>query len=218
MQLAQFLADCTLILAHGRAPSKKLLRECLKKAKHFIALDGAADWALLAGFLPDLIIGDLDSISSFNSHKVPMLKIDEQESNDLEKSLRYCLAQGKENVLVLGAFGHRLDHILTNIYVLKKYYQSLNIIFIDDKEIAFICPKNKHYEIHNKKDTYISLYPMNEHTGPITTKGLLYSLDNEFLSINYRLGTLNKIISNHASILNQNGDLLLIMAFTGLSS
>src|SRR5580700_7123377 len=180
MEWLKGLNNFCLVLAHGDPPSVALGTSFRSRAKLFIALDGAAHWAIKNHLNPDLIIGDLDSvdaqiIGSYNHHK-----IEDQNSNDLEKSFIYCLQEGFEQILVLGAFGKRADHFLTNVYVLRKYAARAEIIFADDHQIAFMCSPKKPLVITGMNNCYLSLFPLSAQVGPITTSGLAYTLKHEW--------------------------------------
>jgi thiamine pyrophosphokinase len=199
-----------LILLDGAKPSLALFRSYQSHAHIFIAVDGAAAWALKKGFTPDLIIGDLDSfVSEYPPCEIK--SVPEQNSNDLEKTLIHALDEGLKNLLIMGAFGLRADHFLTNIYVLKKYAERINLLFIDDKQMAFMCPQAKLVRILEHRDGYLSLFPLALKVGPITTQGVQYPLHGELLSLHDRIGTLNKIISDEAHLRCESPDLLVFL-------
>ena len=47
-----------------------------------------------------------------------IVHVTEQETNDLNKAFRYCLANGWTDIVILGATGKREDHTLGNIGLL----------------------------------------------------------------------------------------------------
>src|SRR5580658_598985 len=100
----------TLILANGEKPSLNLFKKYFDQKKRLIALDGASSWLYTNGFKPDLIIGDMDSLEKHVTG--PLVTISDQESNDLEKALKYCEEAGFLKISLLGAFGLRADHFL----------------------------------------------------------------------------------------------------------
>ena len=117
----------TVILAAGLFPTTDHALAHLRRA-HFIACcDGAADACLAAGFTPDLIVGDGDSVSPAVRHRwADRLVINpDQETNDLTKAVRHCLALGHRDLTLLGATGRREDHTLANIALLMDYARLL---------------------------------------------------------------------------------------------
>ena len=111
----------TVILANGDFPKRggaawKLLAE----ATRVVCCDGATD-AYRRRFRrwPDVIIGDLDSLSrlpSRVSRPPSLVKVPDQDTNDLEKAMAYCAKQGWKNPVIVGATGKREDHTLGNVF------------------------------------------------------------------------------------------------------
>lgn len=201
----------TLIIANGEKPSIELVKIYQQHAHMMLALDGAIDWLLEHKIIPNMVIGDMDSARAVGIDGVKRVSVPDQNSNDLEKGLRYCLDQGWREVTIMGAFGLRIDHFLTNLYVLKKFAPTMSINMIDAHQSAFICPLNKEISFNNLKNSFISFFPLSEQVGPITSTGVAYPLHGEMLSLHERIGTLNTITSERATLLCQGGDLLVVV-------
>lgn len=175
-----------------------------------IALDGAANWLLDHGITPDLVIGDLDSYETCDDILLKQLHVTDQDSNDLAKAFIYCEENGLNDLLVVGGFGLRVDHFLTNLFALKKFAPRLSITFADEKQIAFICPNQQRLSVQLSPGAFISLFPLGDKVGPIWTSGVDFPLRGEMLSLESRIGTLNRIEGEGATVLCENGALLLI--------
>ncbi len=76
------------ILANGEFPRKKQLLNELREAEFLIACDNSIRHLERHGILPDLIIGDLDSIHPrfLKKYASRIIKIPDQNSNDLSKA------------------------------------------------------------------------------------------------------------------------------------
>ena len=112
-----------VIVANGRFPSAELPLRLLKEAKTIIACDGAVKTLYEKGIHPDAIVGDLDSIPAGLRERYAdrIHHVEDQEINDLTKSVRFAHTQGYREVLILGATGLREDHTLGNISLLMDY-------------------------------------------------------------------------------------------------
>ena len=112
-----------VIVANGRFPSAELPLRLLKEAKTIIACDGAVKTLYEKGIHPDAIVGDLDSIPAGLRERYAdrIHHVEDQEINDLTKSVRFAHTQGYREVLILGATGLREDHTLGNISLLMEY-------------------------------------------------------------------------------------------------
>ncbi len=113
-------ADYTVILANGSFPRRKCLLETLRAAARIVCCDGAASALLRAGLEPDLVVGDLDSLDPVLKKRFGkrLVHESEQETNDLSKAFRACMARGWTSIVILGAGGRREDHLLGNASLL----------------------------------------------------------------------------------------------------
>ncbi len=201
----------TILILNGDMPPVRILKKFCGRDSYIICADGGADRAKKAGITPDIIIGDFDSVSKstldyFSRRKIILLKIKEQETTDLEKSLMYIIANALNNVRIFGAYGNRPDHTLNNFSVLKRYSRVLDIRIYDDNFEAYFIDKKTKFEY--RKGQTISLMPMPVAYG-ITTKGLMYPLKNEKLELGIREGTLNVSTGKTVSVEFSKGDLLM---------
>lgn len=113
----------TVILAAGTFPKTSHALAHLAQADFIACCDGATHACLAAGYEPQLIVGDGDSLGEeqkarFADRFVHTL---DQEHNDLTKTFRHCLALGHRDITILGATGKREDHAMGNIALLMDY-------------------------------------------------------------------------------------------------
>jgi len=200
-----------IIFLNGDTPHKKVVKNYISKDTIIIGADGGANHLINYNIIPNIIIGDMDSIKQSNLKKfhnagAEIVKISEQETTDFEKCLMYCLKNKILNISVFGGASPRADHTLNNYSVMKRYYKKLNIKLIDDIfEISFI---NKLIKFNYRKDELISLLPLPK-ANRVTTTGLEFPLKEETLEFGTREGTLNKSVSTKVSISFKGGSLLL---------
>jgi len=109
------MSQRTVILAAGDFPRKgTAARRALDGAARVVCCDGAADaYRRKTGREPTAVVGDCDSVKGAFAKVV---RVAEQETNDLEKAIRFCAAKGWKNPIVLGATGKREDHALGNVF------------------------------------------------------------------------------------------------------
>jgi thiamine pyrophosphokinase len=197
-----------IILANGKPPSKRLLKNFLPSADWFICADGGANTAVRFNCVPDLIIGDLDSIKEETLavfSKVTVKKLKSQNSTDLEKALTAAIRKKYNEIVVLGATGGRLDHAIGNLSALAKFSAKAHITFIDNSGKYFSV--NHSVEFNLPKGTIISLLPLSRCSG-IVTKGLKWNLKNEYLEFGVRESTSNVIVSSPVNIKVKKGRLI----------
>lgn len=200
-----------VIFLNGVFPHRKVITASIDKNDYLVAADGAANYLRKIKIIPDIILGDLDSINDgvlnyFLKKNVPVIKYTEQETTDFEKSLNFVIQTGLKEIIIFGFTSLRVDHSLNNFSVLKRYYKKLNIRFIDDDFIIEFIRKNINFNY--RKNQLLSILPFPSARG-ITTKGLRYALKNESLSLGVREGTLNVATSEKVSVSFRTGDLIL---------
>ncbi len=165
-----------LLVANGGLSKQELAR--LKGANFdlIVAADGGADSLIHTDYSPNLIVGDLDSVSPAARQAISpenLIYRPSQELNDLEKALLEWRDRNMTHITVVGAFGRRLDHTLNNFSVLCKYDREFNLTLYDAWAEIFIVRKKWQYEA--RKGQTISLIPLETSTG-VLTRGLTYPL------------------------------------------
>ena len=112
-----------VILANGDYPTHHMPLEILKQAEFVVCCDGGADQYIANGFMPDVIVGDGDSLSEENRIKYAdrIHYIPDQETNDQTKAVKYLLERGYDSISIIGATGKREDHTIGNISLLIEY-------------------------------------------------------------------------------------------------
>ena len=203
------------ILANGDTPSQSLLEKLRRDSTFLICTDGAANPLAQTKIIPNLIIGDLDSIDEttkdFFVKKTKIIRKESQYATDLEKALSFCIESNFESVLIAGLKGGRIDHTLTNFAILAKYSEKLKINYIDDQGYGLLCSKNEpSLGIQTTIGTTISLIPL-MNTDGIKTAGLLYPLNDETLAPGIREGLSNQATSNNIKIEISTGCLLIYL-------
>ena len=129
------LKNPLVIIANGEFPNHKTPLGILKKAASILACDGAADTLIKKGYIPDIILGDLDSLSDENTIKYMdcIVEAPDQSQNDLRKALDYAKKNNISDITIIGASGKREDHTLGNIFSILDY-EDLNIkLYTDNK-------------------------------------------------------------------------------------
>lgn len=123
-----------VIVADGEFPRTAAAVELLRTVPAVVCCDGAAGKLLAHGVRPDAIVGDGDSLTQKIRELYASIihQEKEQETNDLSKAFRYCLAQGWRDMLILGATGRREDHTLGNVSLLMDYMEHARVQMLTD--------------------------------------------------------------------------------------
>ena len=174
-----------VIVANGLFPTHAIPLAILQHAKHIVACDGAICHVPQA----ETGIGDGDSIPEAVRHK--LIRIDEQEDNDLTKATRYCLSQGWQRIAYLGATGKREDHTLGNISLLMRYYRDFAVQGIMFTDNGFFTPMRGDHTFESIPGQQVSIF--NFGCTRITSEGLRW---NSYAYEQWWQGTLNEATGN----------------------
>ena len=199
-----------IVLCNGEPPSRQLCRRLARKADGIVAADGGANIARRYGITPDVIIGDLDSISAATRRffgPSSIKRVSTQYSTDLEKALDYLVTQEVTSVAILGVTGKRIDFTLGNLSVLWNYTQRFRVTVVHDGWVAM--PIVKELSVMAREKTTVSLIPFGTCAG-ITLKGLKYPLHNARMRIG-EIGVSNVVVRSPFSVKVKKGRMMLIV-------
>ncbi|MBO7233769.1 MAG: thiamine diphosphokinase [Paludibacteraceae bacterium] len=115
-----------LIIGNGEFPQHPDVLSLMKEIPFVACCDGGANEYISRGLLPDIIIGDGDSLSEENKAKYSHLVhyVSDQETNDQTKAVNWLMKQEKRHIAIVGACGKREDHTLGNISLLMEYQKA----------------------------------------------------------------------------------------------
>lgn len=202
-----------LIIANGESCNRELLDQLLEWSPLVVVLDSAIERVIELGIKVDVLIGDFDR--GFDSEKfkdlqfpIEIIKIEDQNSTDLDKAYNYLVERKIPAANVVWATGRRADHTITNLTNVVKFADKLKIVLLDDYSKVFLLPKS--FKKWYPKSTPISLIPLGIVNG-ISTKNLAYSLKDESLELGLRTGSSNHVSEDGIVEIKYNEGFLLMM-------
>lgn len=186
-----------VVIANGTFPLHEIPLSYIKNAPYVVCCDGAANDFIARGGKPDAIVGDCDSISEENKRRFANIlhPNPDQETNDLTKSVHFCVKNGMKNLVIVGGTGKREDHTLGNISLLAEYIDIAHPIMVTNYGI--FTPISSDTSFQSYKGQQVSIFSME--AKPISTKGLKFPLENRVIT-HWWQGTLNESIGDSFSI------------------
>ncbi len=176
-----------------------------------IAADGAAIELHKIGIKADKVIGDLDSFYGnpiVNQYKPDdVILLEDQDMNDFEKCLKWCIENSLQNILILGFHGGLLEHTINNWSILMRYGRKMNLCIYEKGRYA--APIYRNFEMEVNENEIISIIPSGE--ARLSSKNLRWELRNESLNFTEREGARNQVLGKNFSIELQKGELLLFV-------
>lgn len=203
-----------LIIASGTIDDYNLLEELIKEHNYILCVDGGLNHIIELNIVPDLVLGDMDSISkkgidyickyNIKIEKYPIIK----DQTDTELAISWMIERDFKEITLTGVMGSRLDHSLANIFLLKNIYDSgLDGKIVNENNI--ISYTRKSLIIEKKDDYYISIIPICPEGSVITLEGFLYDLKRSHIPFGSTLAISNKIVEKDGSIRIHNGEVLI---------
>jgi len=133
------------IIANGNINNYKKCKRILNSTNYIICADGGAKHLRHMNVVPDVIIGDMDSIDDesrlfFQTKNVSTVKFPEKkDQSDSELATNLALSLNPSHVVYLGVTGSRIDHTLINIFLLKNFIEgSCQASIIDDNNEIYL--------------------------------------------------------------------------------
>lgn len=176
-----------ITLVGGAEISSELFFLAQRFARRIIAADGGAAAVLGFGAVPEVIIGDLDSVSRTDLAKLrsdQIISVSEQDSTDFDKVLQRVDAP---LFLGVGFLGSRVDHELAALSTLMRFAHK-KIILVGDQDIIFVLPSK--FSMNLRPDERVSLFPMRETS--VKSRGLYWPTDGLTFHPMSQIGTSNK--------------------------
>ena len=206
-----------IIFANGIIEPDHLAYPDLLQDDLIIAADGGMRNSLLTGIQPDIVIGDLDSISEEEKKLLSGAAThfinypQDKDQTDLELALDYAVQKGADEALLLGLLGGRLDQTIANLLLLSKdNYSSLRLIVSAPPDTAHLLREQDELNIEAKIGDLVSLIPLSMEVFGVTTYGLHWELNNAKLDFGSTLSISNEMIAPRILIKIDGGKLLVI--------
>jgi len=198
------------VLAGDDMPAESLAAWVLS-ADYVIAADGGADRVLAAGRTPDLVVGDMDSISSAAREiATEWAGSDDQETTDCEKLLLAAQDRGFDSITVAGFEGDHLDHLLASVQAIAAASISARIAF--RRGVAHVVKGT--YTHHAGTGDRISVIPITP-CHDVHLEGVEWPLSGAELSPIGRRSISNRALGGAVTLRMQDGIALLFEFFDG---
>lgn len=201
----------TVIIADGEFPTHHVPLDYLRNAEKIICCDGSAENLVNAGFIPDAIVGDMDSLGKELASRFAdrIFADNDQDTNDLTKAVMWCRKSGETDIIILGATGKREDHTIGNISLLAEYSKFINVMMVTDTGV--FLPFHKTCRIESVKGQQVSIFSIDSET-KITSEGLKYPLLRRKLK-NWWEATLNEATGEIIELEFRGGPVLVFLEF-----
>lgn len=216
-----------LVLAGGGArPGETLLREACHQADAVLAADSGAQWLMECGIVPDVLLGDFDSISPAilealqqNGRTRWVRHRMDKDQTDMELCVEEAIRMGAGKVSLFSAIGTRMDHSLANFFLLFPFLQAgVEAWIVDDRNRVTMIGRTTmekgpfRFQLARMDGFKVSLIALGSVVSEVTTDGLLYDMRGRDLSFGSTLGVSNEFAAEQAEIRFRDGLMMVLLS------
>lgn len=214
-----------LIIANGVLRPGDWVEDVFDQSQIVVAVNGGYKHLLKLARQPDLLVGDLDSLSgteigALNPERTEVIRHPaRKDANDLELALRLAAERGASKVTLLGLLGGRWDQSLANLLLLADPgFKGTELQVIDGPQRAYVARPDNGVELKGSPGDLVSLIPVRGDAVGVRTSGLEYGLDGETLDYGSSRGVSNVMTAASAKVTLEEGALLCLQIRGGESA
>lgn len=219
---------------------KKNIEKAGRENIRLIAADRGLEFFLDYLILPDVVIGDFDSLSEDGKNFLEMQNEDipyggmlewklqkgegkvvevvrlrpEKDDSDTQSAMNYAIQNGAKEIVILGVTGNRVDHLMANFGLLiLAQKQDTEVALADRYNYMKRIPSGTILKKAEQFGKYVSFFPLGGDVTGLTLEGFKYPLDKYHLTTaDSGLTVSNEISEEYAKVTYESGTLLMIMS------
>lgn len=164
-----------LLVIGGDAPPLRSLQERLSEFSFICAADSGLDTLRAWNLRPDLVVGDMDSISDpsiLEQYPEKMLFPVDKDETDTEIGLHELRKRGYETIVMAGGGGGRLDHLLALRALLERPSGPDEWLCSESRVVRLQEPRL----FHVGAGTRVSVFPLSGGAAGMRSEGLQWPL------------------------------------------
>lgn len=171
-----------LIVSGGKSPKRDLFNSYFEPGDLIIAADSGGEFLRQIGVVPDVLLGDFDSLSDetleFFQGKCEIQRFDAvKDFTDTEAAYLKAREYSPDSYLFFGCTGDRLDHFLGNLGLLEEALREGKDAFIIDDNNVISMIKRSGY-IRRDFGDFISFQAFRGDVEGFTITGAKYPLSD----------------------------------------
>ena len=181
-----------------------------------IAADRGMEYMYAAKIMPDVIVGDFDSVNRealefFQTKEFIDLHMlnPEKDDTDTEYAIRFAIKKGADHIMILGGTGSRIDHVIGNLSLLGIGLESnVRIELVDPNNRIRMINSDLVIDKSRQFGKYVSIFPVFDKDNLISLEGFKYPLDKYTFKGYSTIGVSNEIVAERGIIRVHKGTFL----------
>lgn len=183
---------------------KKRIEEGKRESLKLVAADKGLEWFMRnPEITPDLAVGDFDSLSEEGEAYMRSLSdleiirlCPEKDDSDTQSAVNHIIEKGARDILIFGATGTRLDHVLANLGLLSMGKdKGVHISIADQWNYITLAESGTVLKRDSQFGKYVSFFTVGGDVDGLTLKGFKYPL-NKYLFLQLRTAALQSAMKS----------------------
>lgn len=203
------MATCALVAAVDFNADDFLARHGAGEFEFVIAVDAGFAHLEAIGIVPDMAVGDFDSLGYVpQCRRVSRFPV-KKDKSDMELALEKAVAWDHDELVVYGALGGRLDHTVANLQLFAKFSeqgQYVTAVALDHAVRMLTGPDV--FDLPEVEAGTVSVFSANDTAHGVIETGLAYALNDEDLTNRTSRGVSNELTGEPARIAVESGTLM----------
>ncbi len=206
----------SIVIGNGVIQDYDIVREYFDNA-YVIACDGGLNHCRKMMIVPDVVVGDFDSVNAGDKQFFEELGVErivyprKKDFTDMEIGINLALEKGSDEIYILGGLGKRFDHSLANLHILvNPVVRGVRACLVDEHNLITLVKDS--LDIKGEKGQNVSLIPLTTEVKGVTTQNLEYALDNKTMRVGSSIGVSNVMTEDNANVSVKDGYLVVIMS------
>ena len=176
-----------------------------------IAADGGYDALLSMKIVPNVLVGDLDSIKNVPTGVEILRYKPEKDETDMHLAATLGMERGYREFKIYGGMGGRCDHTLANfsllLFLAKRGCKASLVGVREDATVIFSGSETLPMA---KRGKYFSVFAFGGEASSVTIKNARYEAENITLSPEFPLGVSNEFCDTPPTVSVKDGAVLVI--------
>lgn len=170
------------------------------KEDYIIAADSGLVYIEEAGYHPNLIVGDFDSLGYRPKEENMIYHPAEKDDTDLALAAEAALEKGFCKLYLFGISGGRLDHTLANLQLLTNLCEKGIEVYCFCPDCTITAITEGTISFTEDYRGYVSVFAAGEKAEEVTIQGLKYPLAHAVLTGKRALGVSNEFMGVPSSV------------------
>lgn len=208
-----------LILLGGELDDFPIVQEAYER---IIAADSGAAHALRQGVLPDIVVGDFDSLGPEDQARLRAGRVatkrlpTAKDLTDGQAAVDLALSLGARRVVLAGGLGDRFDHSLGNVLLLHRVHRAGASGWVTDgRQRVYLLDRKM--EITGDPGDQLSIVPLSGQLTGVSVSGVRWPLSAATLHLGETLSLSNELTEPIARLTVEEGLALVVVTSQSLA-